>query len=111
MAFGLDGLLYFGTGDKFTGAAVSQNMSSGGGKLHRIRSDGSIPPDNMGMDDGVGGASLDSMYAMPTKFAKQQRCCCVERVRGLCLQGCCCCCWRWEGTVKTTDGDDCGACW
>ena len=60
MAFGLDGFLYFGTGDKFTGASVSQNASSGGGKLHRINSDGTIPGDNMGMDDGVGGASVDS---------------------------------------------------
>ena len=34
-----------------------------GGKVHRIRPDGSIPPDNMGLDDGVGGMP-DSMWAL-----------------------------------------------
>ena len=58
-----DGMLYLGTGDKFSGAATSQNISSGGGKIHRIRLDGSIPGDNLGMDDGQGGAMMDSIYA------------------------------------------------
>ena len=58
-----DGMLYLATGDKFSGAATSQNISSGGGKIHRIRLDGSIPEDNLGMDDGHGGAMMDSIYA------------------------------------------------
>jgi glucose/arabinose dehydrogenase len=43
--FGPDGMLYAGTGDGSNGAN-SQNLSSLGGKILRMRPDGSVPSDN-----------------------------------------------------------------
>ena len=63
LGVGPDGFLYLGTGDKFEGAAVSQNDMRSGGKLHRMSTDGSPPPgDNYGMQDGVGGIP-DTIFA------------------------------------------------
>ena len=47
LAFGNDGKLYFTTGDHFvTNPAVSQDLTSPRGKIHRINPDGTIPTDN-----------------------------------------------------------------
>lgn len=45
LAFGLDGMLYLGTGDGHD-AASSQDLSVLGGKVLRIAPDGTIPPSN-----------------------------------------------------------------
>ena len=63
MGVGPDGKLYFCTGDKFEGGDISQNISRGGGKVHRINLDGTVPVDNLGMQDGPGGEMLDSVFA------------------------------------------------
>ena len=45
LRFGADGYLYVGTGDAAVGANP-QDLSSLGGKVLRVGSDGSVPPDN-----------------------------------------------------------------
>ena len=45
IAFGPDGLLYVGTGDAGN-TSLSQNRDSSGGKVLRVRPDGTLPPDN-----------------------------------------------------------------
>lgn len=45
IAFGPDGLLYVGTGDAGT-SSRSQSLDSSGGKVLRVRPDGTLPPDN-----------------------------------------------------------------
>jgi glucose/arabinose dehydrogenase len=45
LRFGPDGKLYVGTGDAATGS-TPQDLNSLGGKVLRVNSDGSVPPDN-----------------------------------------------------------------
>jgi glucose/arabinose dehydrogenase/putative cell wall-binding protein len=45
IAFGPDGMLYIGTGDAAQ-SSLAQDRSSLGGKVLRVRPDGSVPPDN-----------------------------------------------------------------
>lgn len=54
LAFGPDGLLYLTIGDRFQ-MERAQNLLDDGGKIIRIRDDGSIPPDNpfVGRDDAL----------------------------------------------------------
>jgi glucose/arabinose dehydrogenase len=57
--FGPDGMLYVTIGDN-ANAANSQNLTVKQGKLHRIRPDGSIPPDNPRFNSP---GALPSLYA------------------------------------------------
>jgi len=60
--FGPDGTLFLTIGEKFDGT-MAQNLSKAGGKIIRINSDGTIPPDNYGMSDGAGGSIYDPIFA------------------------------------------------
>lgn len=60
--FGPDGALYLPIGDKVN-SWTSRNLGKDSGKVHRVYPDGTIPVDNMGFDDGVGGIS-DSIWAI-----------------------------------------------
>jgi glucose/arabinose dehydrogenase/PKD repeat protein len=55
--------IFLFTGDQFLGFGASQNMTSSWGKVHRLNMDGSPPTSNLGMDDGIGGLMLDTVYA------------------------------------------------
>lgn len=46
LEFGRDGYLYFSVGDRGNHYKTSQQLDAGGGKIHRIKDDGSIPADN-----------------------------------------------------------------
>jgi len=46
MAFGKDGMLYFSVGDRGNQNDNPQNLKNHGGKIHRIKGDGTIPADN-----------------------------------------------------------------
>ena len=46
MVFGNDGYLYFSVGDRGKENENPQSLKSQGGKMHRIKEDGSIPSDN-----------------------------------------------------------------
>lgn len=54
LAFGPDGMLYLTIGDRFQ-MQRAQNLLDDGGKIIRINTDGSIPPDNpfVGRDDAL----------------------------------------------------------
>lgn len=65
--FGPDGNLYLTTGDK-SNPGIAQDLTRSGGKVIRIRPDGSIPPDNPfvdgpgGLDDGIFAFGLRNPY-------------------------------------------------
>ena len=58
---GPEGRLWLTTGDKFSGTN-SQDLTRAAGSVLRINTDGSIPADNFGMSDGVGGIH-DAIFA------------------------------------------------
>ena len=60
VTFGNDGMIYFTTGEHFQGA-VSQDLSSPRGKIHRIAPDGTVPTDNPFYDGP--GPHWDSVWA------------------------------------------------
>lgn len=60
MEFGKDGLLYFSVGDRGMHFKTSQQLDAGGGKIHRIKDDGSIPADNPFAGQGGKVASIYS---------------------------------------------------
>lgn len=68
MVIGNDGKIYFATGDGFETDGPSQDYSSSFGKLHRINTDGTIPPDNPFYDGTPGiynsSGTLKSIFAL-----------------------------------------------
>ncbi len=61
LTFAGDGKLYFTTGEHFT-PAVSQDLTSPRGKLHRINADGTVPTDGPFYDGA--GPNWDSIWAL-----------------------------------------------
>lgn len=60
--FGPDGNLYLTIGDKFT-AGNAQDLTKAAGKIIRVAPDGTFPPGNFGLSDGVGGSIYDGIFA------------------------------------------------
>jgi glucose/arabinose dehydrogenase len=59
--FGPDGNLWITTGDHFQGSYAT-SLTNAGGKVHRIRKDGTIPPGNPYADGA--GPNVDSLFAI-----------------------------------------------
>lgn len=60
MQFGDDGLLYFSVGDRGNRDENPQSLKRHPGKIHRIKSDGSIPSDNPFVNEDSAHASIYS---------------------------------------------------
>ncbi|MCA8962132.1 MAG: PQQ-dependent sugar dehydrogenase, partial [Planctomycetes bacterium] len=61
IAFGPDGRLYIAVGEELDGPQA-QDLHRGGGKIHRVNPDGSVPTDNP-FFDGT-GPNVDSIWAL-----------------------------------------------